>query len=147
MFGIVRRLFIDKQFLKFVIVGVVNTLVGLAIMFTCYNVLHFGYWLSSALDYILASIMSYFLNKHFTFHYKESGFGSAIRFVINIAVCYLVAFSVARPVARWILYAIHIDLDKAVLENIAMLAGSGIFVIINYLGQRFFAFHKNEKES
>ncbi len=142
MFGIIRRLFIDKRFLKFVIVGIVNTLVGLTIMFTCYNLMHLGYWLSTALDYILASILSYFLNKHFTFQYKESGVGSAIRFVINIAVCYIVAFSVARPVVRWILYAIHINISKVVLENIAMLAGSGIFVIINYLGQRFFAFHK-----
>lgn len=147
MFGIIKNLFLDKRFLKFVIVGVVNTLVGLTIMFTCYNWLHLGYWLSTALDYILASILSYYLNKHFTFQYKEVGFGSAIRFVINIAICYIAAFSVARPMVRWILYAIHIDFSKSVLENIAMLTGSGIFVIINYLGQRFFAFHKNEKES
>ena len=147
MFGIIKNLFLDKRFLKFVIVGVVNTLVGLTIMFTCYNWLHLGYWLSTALDYILASILSYYLNKHFTFQYKEVGSGSAIRFVINIAICYIAAFSVARPMVRWILYAIHIDFSKSVLENIAMLTGSGIFVIINYLGQRFFAFHKNEKES
>ena len=33
-------LFTDKTFMKFVIVGVVNTVVGTAIMFVFYNVFH-----------------------------------------------------------------------------------------------------------
>ena len=40
--------FFDKTFLKFVLVGVVNTLFGTAIMFVFYNVFHLSYWLSSA---------------------------------------------------------------------------------------------------
>ena len=143
----ILNLFRDKSFLKFIIVGVINTIIGLTIMFACYNLLHLGYWISSALDYIIASIISYFLNKHFTFKYKEDNGHSFLRFVLNIAVCYFVAFSIARPVVRWCLQVFSFAFDKSLLENIAMLIGSGIFTIINYLGQRFFAFKKNNTSS
>lgn len=97
LIGILRKLFYDKSFVRFVLVGIVNTIVGLTVMFSCYNILHLGYWLSSATDYVLASIVSYFLNKHFTFGYHEKGWWSLARFVLNIAVCYFIAFSLARP--------------------------------------------------
>jgi len=78
---------LDKTFWKFVLVGVVNTLFGTAVMFVSYNLLHCGYWLSSALNYILGSILSYFLNKYFTFQNKEKSVKQVLRFVLNISVC------------------------------------------------------------
>ena len=137
-----RHLFMDKSFLRFVLVGIINTIVGTTIMLVFYNVFHFGYWFSSASDYVLASILSYFLNKYYTFEYKEKDLSSAIRFVITIVVCYLLAFSIARPLVRLLLENFGFMLSNSWIENIAMLAGSCIFVVINYLGQRFFAFRK-----
>ena len=58
----------DEKLLKFILVGVVNTLVGMAIMFGLYNLAHCSYWVSSAANYILTSILSFFLNKYFTFN-------------------------------------------------------------------------------
>ena len=144
LIGILRKLFYDKSFVRFVLVGIVNTIVGLTVMFSCYNILHLGYWLSSAADYVLASIVSYFLNKHFTFGYHEKGWWSLARFVLNIAVCYFIAFSLARPIVRFCLSHIGWEMEVSMLENISMLIGSDLFVVINYLGQRFFAFKKRE---
>ena len=112
--------------------------------FTCYNIFHLGYWLSSALDYSLASIVSYILNKRFTFQYKGGILWSLVRFIINIAVCYFIAFGLARPMVRYVLAGLSLSFDKPTLENIAMLLGTGLFVIINFLGQRFFTFRENE---
>ena len=53
---------LDKTFLKFIAVGVVNTFIGTAVMFSFYNCFHFNYWISSAANYIVGSIVSYFLN-------------------------------------------------------------------------------------
>ena len=136
----IKKIFFDKSFLVFLIIGVINTLVGLAITFSCYNLLGFDYWTSSALDYILASILSYFLNKHFTFHYKKTDWRSIFKFALNIIICYIIAFSLARPCARWILEQLGFNLSKVFIENVAMLVGTGLFTVINYLGQRFFAF-------
>ena len=96
------KLFTDKTFSKFVMVGVVNTVVGTSIMFVFYNVFHLSYWVSSASNYFFGSICSYLLNKHFTFQYHEKGFKSLIRFTINILVCYLLAYGIAKPFIRWI---------------------------------------------
>ena len=65
----IKKLF-DITFWKFILVGVINTLVGTAVMFGCYNLLHLSYWVSSAANYIVGSVVSYFLNKNFTFQNK-----------------------------------------------------------------------------
>lgn len=130
--------FFDKTFWKFILVGVVNTLFGTAIMFGFYNLLHLSYWVSSAANYFFGSILSYFLNKYFTFKNTEKGAGTIIRFVINIALCYLIAYGAAKPLARLILSGA----SETVRDNVAMLVGMGLFVLLNYVGQRFFAFRE-----
>jgi len=135
------RKWFDKSFLTFLVVGVVNTLFGTAIMFGLYNVVGCSYWLSSFFDYFFGSILSFFLNKHFTFHYQQTNIISIIRFALNIVVCYLIAYSVALPLTRWALESMC--LSKTVVENVAMLVGTGLFMVINYLGQKFFAFSKH----
>ncbi len=130
------KLFTDKTFSKFVMVGVVNTVVGTSIMFVFYNVFHLSYWVSSASNYFFGSICSYLLNKHFTFQYHEKGFKSLIRFTINILVCYLLAYGIAKPFIRWIFSGFN----DTIQDNISMALGMCLFVVFNYLGQRFFAF-------
>ena len=129
-------LFTDKTFMKFVIVGFVNTVVGSAIMFVFYNIFHLSYWISSASNYLFGSICSYILNKHFTFQYHEQGCTSLFRFTINIIVCYLLAYGLAKALMQWILFS----LDKNIQDNIALFFGMCLFVVFNYLGQRYFAF-------
>lgn len=126
----------DQTFWKFILVGMINTVFGTTVMFVSYNFLHFNYWISSALNYILGSILSYFLNKHFTFQNKERSWRVVVRFVINISVCYLIAYGVAKPVVANVL----VNVPVKVRENGAMLVGMCLFVGLNYLGQRFFAF-------
>jgi len=130
------ELFTDKTFVKFVVVGVINVIVGATIMFVFYNVFHLSYWVSSFSNYFFGSIVSYFLNKHFTFHYQEKGFASILKFAFNIIVCYIIAYSVAKPIMQWILS----DFSITIQENFSMAFGMCLFTALNYLGQRFFAF-------
>ncbi len=73
---------LDITFWKFVLVGIVNTLVGTAVMFAAYNVLHLSYWISSASNYVVGSIVSYFLNKYFTFQNKEKSWKQLVKFAL-----------------------------------------------------------------
>ncbi len=132
---------LDVTFGKFLIVGVINTIFGTAIMFVCYNLLHYSYWISTAANYFFGSILSYILNKYFTFQNRERGFGPLIRFTINIVVCYVAAYGIAKPVVARLLDG----MPKTIQENGAMLVGMCLFVILNYFGQRFFAFRKVQK--
>ncbi len=109
-------------------------------MFVCYNCFGFSYWISSAANYVAGSILSYFLNKHFTFRSKGQTFRSMIRFAVNIAVCYFAAYGIAQPVAEFLLK----NASPAVRDNTAMLFGMVLFTVINFAGQRLFVFRKNE---
>ena len=134
----------DPTFFRFIIVGCINTLVGYGVMFGLYNLagLHTwgdrGYWISSAANYVVGSIVSYVLNKHFTFRNREKGAGVVVRFILNITVCYLLAYGLAKPAVNWALGGM--GLGEQLQGNLTMLFGSGLFVILNYCGQRLFAF-------
>lgn len=134
--------FFDKKFLKFVLVGVVNTLVGSAVMFLLYNLAGCGYWFSSVMNYVVGSVVSYFLNRRFTFGVRERSLKQVLRFILNIAVCYGIAYGLARPLVRLILQSAA----QAVQDNAAMLVGMVVFTALNYLGQRFFAFKEPEEK-
>lgn len=135
----IQRLF-DRTFWKFILVGIVNTLFGTTVMFSFYNLLHCSYWVSSAANYFFGSILSYFLNKHFTFQNKSRSVKTVLKFVLNISVCYLVAYGLAKPAVAWVLSGASVSVQ----ENGAMLVGMGLFVLLNYFGQRFFAFKKED---
>lgn len=128
--------FFDVTFWKFILVGVANTIVGTGIMFIFYNVFHFSYWVSSASNYVFGSILSYFLNRFFTFKSNSTSSKTLPRFVINITVCYLLAYGLAKPLVVRILSG----WAPQAQGNIAMLVGMCLFVGLNYIGQRFFVF-------
>lgn len=133
----------DAKFWKFILVGIANTIFGITVMFVFYNVFHFSYWFSSASNYVLGSILSYFLNKYFTFKNTERSLAVVARFVINIAVCYGIAYGLARPLVKLVLSSASVT----VRDNVAMLVGMCLFVGLNYLGQRFFAFREKPKDA
>ncbi len=132
---------LDRTFWKFILVGVVNTIFGTGIMFLFYNVFHLNYWISSASNYIFGSILSYFLNRFFTFKSDETKTNTIPKFIVNISLCYLIAYGLAKPIISYVLSSFAQNIQ----DNVAMLTGMCLFVGLNYIGQRFFVFKDNEK--
>lgn len=132
----VLSLFFDTTFLKFILVGVVNTLVGTAVMFFCFNVLAWSYWVSSALNYMVGSIVSYLLNKRYTFQQKGNDWHTVWKFIVNVSVCYVLAYGLAKPFVAWLLSGVTTNIQG----NAALFVGMVLFVGFNYIGQRFWAF-------
>lgn len=130
-----------QVFVKFVLVGVINTLFGTTIMLVFYNIFHLNYWISSASNYFFGSILSYFLNKYFTFQNNESTLTTGIRFIINILFCYIISYGLAKPLVKVVLsYQ-----PKNIQENYAMVIGMIVFIFINYIGQHYFVFKNNNE--
>ena len=132
--------FFDPSMLRFLLVGVVNTLVGAGIMFLLYNLAGCSYWLSSAANYIVGGVVSYFLNKYYTFKNTERSWKQVLRFALNVAACWLLAYGIAKPLALRLLAGF----DEKLQTTAAMLAGLCLYTALNYLGQRFFAFRAKE---
>lgn len=132
--------FFDKTFWKFILVGIANTVFGYGISLLFLNVFHLGLWISSAADYVFGSILSYFLNKFFTFESKGNTKKTIIRFTINIVVCYVVSLGIAQPLVEYILKS----QTEFIRDNCALLVSKGLFIALNYVGQRFFVFKETE---
>lgn len=126
---------------RFILVGILNTLLGTALTFGFYNLAHMSYWLSSGLSYFLASIFSFFMNKSFTFRNRDSILSSGLRFALNIAVCYGLAFGLAKPAVLLSLVR-YPQLSQTITDNVALLSGMVLFTVFNFIGQKFFAFRK-----
>ena len=150
-----KNIILDVSFRRFILVGIINTLVGLGVNYLLLWLLgmsdkvsdNAAYWIASAANYIVGSILSFFLNKYYTFRSSEKSFSEVMRFVLNILVCWIVAYGTARPFIGWLFTGNWIwPWENVKLPGaagyIATLLGAGLFVILNYFGQRFFAFKK-----
>lgn len=134
--------FFDITIPKFLLTGVINTLVGAGVMFLLYNLAGCSYWFSSAANYTVGGIVSYFLNKYFTFKNTERSWMQVLRFVIGVAACWLVAYGIAKPLMLRLLSGCGTKLQ----ENAAMLTGMCLYTVLNYFCQRFFTFRKQAPE-
>jgi putative flippase GtrA len=143
--------FFDVKFWKFILVGLLNTLIGEGLKFLLFNLCHTGVWVSSIIGMVIGSVVSYFLNKHFTFKNKEKGWQPILRFAINIAICFTLANGIALPIVEWICLTNSITMFGWTVEtfagNASMITASCLFVAFNYIGQRFFAFKIKENVS
>ena len=137
-----EMLLINKTLFKFVIVGIINTLAGSALIFILYNAAGMGYWLSSGISYFLASILSFFLNKYFTFSVNKWSLFMVIAFAANIAICYAVAYGIAKPAMNYFLQ----NSPQKKRENAALFTGICLFTALNYMGQRFVVFRNKGNE-
>jgi putative flippase GtrA len=126
----------DRTFFKFILVGIINTVIGCGIMFVLYNLFNVNYWPASAANYIIGSIVSFFLNKYFTFAVKEWTLFMVVAFIINIAVSYFAAYGLAKPAMNYLLR----NSSRKIRENAALFTGMCLFAGINYMGQRLFVF-------
>ncbi|MCR5056576.1 MAG: GtrA family protein [Clostridia bacterium] len=150
---LIDKTIFDRTFWKFVLVGVVNTLVGLGVNYLLLFLLpkwgmerNVAFWVASAANYVVGSILSFFLNKYFTFKNDKKSFAQILRFIANIVVCWILAYGIAKPLVTliftkaWVFPWQNVAVPKHV-DYVATLVGAGLFMIFNYFGQRFFAFN------
>ncbi len=138
------------EVIHFGMVGVINTMMGWAIMAVLYNLIHMNYWVSSGISYFIGSVFSYHANAKLTFKVENRDKWLPWRFALNIIVCYLVSFSVAHPFTARLLDMAGLSADgrvsAALLDNVAMIFGMGIFIVMNFFGQKLLVFRKCKAE-
>ena len=135
-------------FWKFILVGILNTLVGEGINLLLLNPIgwkqySWGVGVAAFIGIVVGSIVSYFLNKYFTFKNKEKGWKPMVRFTVNIVACMLVRIGVSTAVYELSKAASlsMFGMDTVTFAaNLSWAVGACTFVACNYIGQRFFAF-------
>lgn len=138
---------IDKTTFAYLCVGILNFLVCTGIMFLLYNVFHVSSHVAPLVNYGLGSVFWYLACRYLLFRNARTTAGQLVRFVMNVAACYVVAYYVvALPLTRLLLQsaAVQVLFDFAGISkaegNCRMSIGAAVYAVLNYFGQRFFVF-------
>ncbi len=123
---------IAAQFVKYNLVGIVNTTIGFSIIFSL-MFLGVSAVLSNALGYAIGSIVSYYLNKKYTFESNENSKTQAIKFFAVLAVSYLINFAVLK----WLLEFMN--------PYLAQLISAVVYTLSSFLLAKFLVFKETIK--
>lgn len=79
-----------RQFLKFLVVGVMNSLVTLVVIFICKSeiLLNINEWVSNGIGYVAGVINSFVWNRQWVFKSKNGPMKEALKFGIGFLLCY-----------------------------------------------------------
>jgi putative flippase GtrA len=116
--------------LKFVVVGIANTLIGLLAIYFCKWLLGFGDALANICGYMIGLAVSFLLNRGWTFRHSGAVLPALVRFVVIFALAYLLNLAT-------VLIAIH---SFGVNSYLAQAIGIAPYTVFFYLGSRYFAF-------
>lgn len=122
------------KFIKFNIVGVMNTALDLGI-FALLTWIGVGEGLAKTVSYSCGVLNSYFWNSRWTF--KQEHKKSAREFLLFVLVN-LFSYAVARLVLQGSLTWLHIE-----NANVRNLIATPASVIVNFIGNRLFVFKKS----
>jgi putative flippase GtrA len=134
---------VSSQFVKFLLVGIVNTAIGLSLILFLKNGLEWPYWLATFTGNTIGAAASFLLNRQFTFNSRVTMGQGGPRFAAVVLGSYLFAYSASHFLSTFF-QQFPITEFSFSSENLAILIGSGLYTIINYLGQKFFVFNQSQ---
>ena len=122
--------------LRFMYIGLINTCIGLSLIFLLLNVVGWPYWMSTSIGNGIGAIVSYFLNKNFTFKSKVNDKKGITLFVLVIVGSYIISYRLGYSL---ITNSLFINLG-IYTEEFSVLIAAMIYTVLNYLGQRYVTF-------
>lgn len=136
--------FMNKEFIIFLVIGLVNTLFAMAVTYSIYNLLHLGYYISSFTGTFSAAVLGFFLNRKITFSSDCKILSSMIKFFTVILLSYIIAFTLSHKLFLYIFSVVNVNLSISIIEQIAILFAQIIFTLINFTGQKLWTFKRKE---
>ncbi len=124
---------IGKQFIKFGLVGVLNTAVQFAVFVVLYRLLHWPMLVASGMGYLAGIVNSYFINRVWTFEVKgKRQTGEFLRFVAVNIVSMGVNLGTLKLLVDW----------GGLMPELAQVLAIGSSLVVNFAGNRFWTFRE-----
>jgi putative flippase GtrA len=114
-------------------------------MFILLNLFGWTYWLATFLGNSMGAVVSYLLNRSFTFNSNVTGSKSIPMFLLVILSCYGFSYFTGEVVADSIHFSSEV-LSYISKDEVAILVGTVLYTITNYLGQKNFVFRRIVEE-
>ena len=119
-----------RQFLRYCLVGLANTAIGLSMIYAGMAILHLPPGIANALGFAIGFSVSYLLNRIYTFKSQAPAKRSLLIFGAVVAVGYTANLAV-------VLAAVH---QAGINPYLAQLAGVCVYAGIVFFGARYAAF-------
>ena len=147
---------ISGEFIKYCLVGVVNSLVGISTAYILLNPLRLSYFISTIGAYMTGIIVSFFLNKTFTFKFEGgNNFVLFAKFALSMLPCYVISYYLISPfltklilkvnfiylTADWFFSLFGVTPDK-IVDNSTIIVSMGVYLILGFSLNKYFIFHK-----
>lgn len=116
--------------LKFLVVGVLNTLIGLLAIYFCKWLLGFSDVLANISGYLIGLAVSFILNRGWTFEHSGAVLPALLRFIAIFVLAYL--FNLATVLTAMNVFNVNAYMAHAI--------GIAPYTVIFYFGSRYFAF-------
>lgn len=137
---------LDKKFLLFLAIGLMNTAIGLGTTLSCLHFFGIDYFMANLIGYTLGLINSYFMNRRFTFKNKEKISQTLWKFLVVFVFSYFSGVFGGKLSAFFLEFVFSQKIfDFFSFDTIASILGIGFYTLVNYLGNLFFTFRKIEK--
>jgi putative flippase GtrA len=121
---------VSASFVRFLVVGILNTAVGLGVIFLAKWLGGLGDVQANLLGYLTALSVSFLLNSRWSFVYRGPALPAMVRFFSVIAVAYLLNLAT-------VLFAIHaLQLDSYFAQTLGIVP----YTLFTYVGARHYAF-------
>ena len=132
---------IARQFVNFGFVGVINTILNLAIYWFCINNgMH--YLLANGIGFVITVFSSYILNNLVTFRKKGKGFEWSIKTLLKVYVSYFLTGMILNSV---LLYFWNDFIG--ISENISPLLNLIVTIPLNFLMNKLWAYGDNAQSN
>ena len=131
------------RFIRYCIVGAINTAITLGVIFLCHSILGMGEYISNVIGYIAGLINSFLWNRAWVFCAQGSRTRQAFRFAIGFAICYGIQLAVVFALCHTALTSYHLSLISDLTLSgyaIATLIGNVTYTIANYLYNKHITF-------
>ncbi len=125
------------QFIKFGIVGVLNTVVQFGVFFVLFRSLAFPMLVASGLGYIAGIVNSYFVNRVWTFEIEER---KTTREFIRFALVSVIAMGMNLSALK-ILVA-----EFGLVPEIGQVLAIGFSMTINFAGNKWWTFRESTRQ-
>lgn len=123
------------QPLRFLLVGLVNTAAGLSTIYLAMYAISMDYVSANVAGYSVGIIISFLLNRSWTFRHQGSWQLSLVRWMVVVSVAYSLNLVVIVRLHRALEFSTYI----------VQLAGIAVYTMTTFLGGRYFAFSNPDR--
>jgi len=116
--------------LRFATVGVLNTVLGYAVIFLCMYVLGQGAVTSNVIGYAVGLLVSFVLNRTFTFRSTSAALPEALRFLVIFILAYLANLGVLIVLTR----QLHVH------EGVSQVLAGAVYFVLSFALSKYYVF-------